>query len=586
MLADPEVAAEIDLANTPHAVMRDRTGNEKIIFYDPNRPMGLQVNGQFLGTPANEQEFYSLAQAAQRAVDEGGGDTTVSFGADGTYNTFGSYARPWNLESDYGDVLKVAAPIALQFVPGLGTALGAKLGLSGIGAKAAGVGLTSALGRTGAGIVSGDPVLDSLKAGLTTGAISAATAGALGGIGGAKGSLISSGAELPAGTVLNAAGNVVDSVTGELIANSLGDVVTVLGSKLAPTLGNIASSAVGAGLGNIGSSLVNDTSIGRLADAYNQPTIAEVQPGLAFDQAMTEGAPIDVFGRPMGNSILGPAFSGAAGALAPAPAPAPVDAVVDPEQTVATQRPDPQGIATELAALGVPAAAVGAYLAAQGAGTGALTASETAAAGGIGGAAPVGAPITAGTAGVAGGSTVSQALAQAPRILGGVGAILGGIGGSGGGTPTAGGIGGGFNETVSFQPLNRTMRPVTFDPFTYGQSGGEFRFFGNEQPQFQTGIGAPAMVAPENPQTPRLARGGPVSGIGGGQDDLIDAKLSDGEYVISAQDVSDLGDGSNQEGARRLDEMRRLIRKGAGRKNTKTIAKPQKSVSSLLRAAR
>jgi hypothetical protein len=82
------------------------------------------------------------------------------------------------------------------------------------------------------------------------------------------------------------------------------------------------------------------------------------------------------------------------------------------------------------------------------------------------------------------------------------------------------------------------------------------------------------------------ARGGPVKGIGGGQDDKIPALLSDGEYVISAQDVSDLGDGSNEEGARRLDEMRKLIRKGAGRKNIKSIAKPQKDVKSLLRAVK
>jgi hypothetical protein len=82
------------------------------------------------------------------------------------------------------------------------------------------------------------------------------------------------------------------------------------------------------------------------------------------------------------------------------------------------------------------------------------------------------------------------------------------------------------------------------------------------------------------------ARGGPIRGIGGGQDDKIPALLSDGEYVVSAQDVSDLGDGSNKEGARRLDEMRKLIRKRAGRKNIRSIAKPQKNVKSLMRAAK
>jgi hypothetical protein len=90
-----------------------------------------------------------------------------------------------------------------------------------------------------------------------------------------------------------------------------------------------------------------------------------------------------------------------------------------------------------------------------------------------------------------------------------------------------------------------------------------------------------AQIAPQE-----YARGGPIRGIGGGQDDLIDAKLSDGEYVFSAQDVSDLGDGSNEAGARKLTAMRKLIRKQAGRKNTETIAPPQKSVRSILRAVR
>jgi hypothetical protein len=171
-------------------------------------------------------------------------------------------------------------------------------------------------------------------------------------------------------------------------------------------------------------------------------------------------------------------------------------------------------------------------------------------------------------------------------VLSGLGGLLG-IGGSG----NAGGGIGGFNPNpglVSYQPLNRTQNAATFDPFTYGQTGGEFRFFNDAAPQFQINQpSAPAaMIAPENPNTPRFARGGPVAGIGGGQDDLIDAKLSDGEYVFSAQDVSDLGDGSNAEGARKLNQMRKLIRKGAGRKNVKTIARPQKSVSSLLEAVR
>lgn len=51
-----------------------------------------------------------------------------------------------------------------------------------------------------------------------------------------------------------------------------------------------------------------------------------------------------------------------------------------------------------------------------------------------------------------------------------------------------------------------------------------------------------------------------VQGAGGGQDDLIDARLADGEYVFDADVVSALGDGSNKEGAKKLDAMRESIR--------------------------
>lgn len=77
---------------------------------------------------------------------------------------------------------------------------------------------------------------------------------------------------------------------------------------------------------------------------------------------------------------------------------------------------------------------------------------------------------------------------------------------------------------------------------------------------------------------------GKVSGIGSGQEDLIPAWLSDGEYVWSAQDVADLGDGSTDEGVRRLDKMRQMVRKNAGRKEVKKIAKPQPGMDKMLKA--
>lgn len=68
------------------------------------------------------------------------------------------------------------------------------------------------------------------------------------------------------------------------------------------------------------------------------------------------------------------------------------------------------------------------------------------------------------------------------------------------------------------------------------------------------------------------ARGGALSaiarfaqGAGSGRADTIDAKLSDGEYVMDAETVAMLGDGSNQEGAKRLDAMRGSIRSHKGK---------------------
>lgn len=78
-----------------------------------------------------------------------------------------------------------------------------------------------------------------------------------------------------------------------------------------------------------------------------------------------------------------------------------------------------------------------------------------------------------------------------------------------------------------------------------------------------------------NVARPAMAQGGLnamarfVRGGGTGRSDEIDAKLSDGEYVIDAETVAMLGDGSSKAGAKRLDEMRASIRKHKG----KTLAR-------------
>jgi hypothetical protein len=206
-------------------------------------------------------------------------------------------------------------------------------------------------------------------------------------------------------------------------------------------------------------------------------------------------------------------------------------------------------------------------------------------------------------------------LANAVSVLVPVaGGVLGG-GGGGGGTLSP--------DTSGLNFTTNPLRPTTpgtgiggiggrypYTPTTYGRAGGdqetEYMFFTRD----------PVTGAPVAPVTaPATAPAGPpgkkeggeidddmvkhlvdyhkngghqgpgqVKGIGSGQEDKIPAYLSDGEYVWSAQDVSDLGDGSNREGVRRLDEMRKMVRQQAGRKDVKKIAKPQKGIDRMLKA--
>jgi hypothetical protein len=77
---------------------------------------------------------------------------------------------------------------------------------------------------------------------------------------------------------------------------------------------------------------------------------------------------------------------------------------------------------------------------------------------------------------------------------------------------------------------------------------------------------APAMYAPAADDT-RFARGGfAVEGAGDGRDDKIPALLSDGEYVVDAETVALLGNGSNKAGAKLLDSFRVKVRKQKGKK--------------------
>ena len=93
---------------------------------------------------------------------------------------------------------------------------------------------------------------------------------------------------------------------------------------------------------------------------------------------------------------------------------------------------------------------------------------------------------------------------------------------------------------IGMQPASQLMQNV------YGQPAG----YNPPMPAFAMGGGV----------LTRLAQGG-----GSGRDDTIMARLSDGEYVMDAETVAMLGDGSTEEGARRLDDMRKRVRSHKGK---------------------
>jgi hypothetical protein len=135
----------------------------------------------------------------------------------------------------------------------------------------------------------------------------------------------------------------------------------------------------------------------------------------------------------------------------------------------------------------------------------------------------------------------------------------------------------GFYDPMRLYKYNRDRVGYGGDITQYGQSGGEHQFFTPtvyEPIQYAAG----GSVAPDNygyytygnipPTMKRFAQGG-LSALakGGnydGRSDDIPAVLSDGEFVIDAETVALLGNGSSKAGANRLEEMRQAVRKQKG----------------------
>jgi len=81
-----------------------------------------------------------------------------------------------------------------------------------------------------------------------------------------------------------------------------------------------------------------------------------------------------------------------------------------------------------------------------------------------------------------------------------------------------------------------------------------------------------------------MADGGYLDGHDGGQDDTIPARLSDGEYVLSADVVSNLGDGNNRHGAKKLDKFMSKVRAHKYSKGGRGLPPKAKSLEAYMQA--
>lgn len=124
---------------------------------------------------------------------------------------------------------------------------------------------------------------------------------------------------------------------------------------------------------------------------------------------------------------------------------------------------------------------------------------------------------------------------------------------------------------LDLTPLERERTTAPIDYYNYGFNP-EARFYADNSLQQGVPAPSPTPLPVTNAATGGyMMGGGPLSqqsravgGAGTGRSDSIPAQLSDGEYVIDAETVALLGDGSSKAGAKRLDQFRANIRKQKG----------------------
>jgi hypothetical protein len=172
-------------------------------------------------------------------------------------------------------------------------------------------------------------------------------------------------------------------------------------------------------------------------------------------------------------------------------------------------------------------------------------------------------------------------------LLGGLGSLLGGGGGAGGlldtlllGTAIAGTVGRKEKPSEDYKELQKPQ----WKPSDYELNVPEVERMYNPAPaDYVPGIDPEhdyfAYKKKKKKKPVELSHGGYLDGDTDGHADKIEARLSDGEYVLSADVVSGLGNGNNRNGAKKLDLFQKNVR---SHKATKGFPPAAKSIAAYM----
>lgn len=536
-----------------------------------------------------------LTVAARQLAAQGrGGDTELAHinpreaamlrraGGSGTINPNTGLREYINFRKiKWGKVLAAVAPIALSFIPGIGTAIGGFLSaglLSGTAASALG---GAAIGAASSAIGGGNPLVGAVT----------------GGIGGGLGNLLGGGINSALGLGLS-----------EGTANLLGGAAAGAGASALqgrdPITGAITG-AVGAGISGMGGLGVENADLNRAVAGATRGFGNALTAGQSPSEALTAGGLSGLGGLatgflgqnplglptltstsflPGGNAIPTPDAlaaadasgsadpTGGAGADTTAPATADAAPANAPVESPLTQIANPNNMATYGEGVGPATTATIPPLGIAGlSGLGTANPNNTATYGeSVGQATP---PAYRD----ADGYPLSDTLPPNPPGEGGTLGRLAPLLAGGAALAALSGMGSSKTAPPAVQSAIRNLSPAQQEYFNRPSIVWDWDKLAADAASSNVSLDQfmaqnwNRVSGGEYNKAPAMAQGGLnamsrfVRGGGTGRSDEIDAKLSDGEYVIDAETVAMLGDGSSKAGAKRLDEMRASIRKHKGK---------------------